>query len=122
MGHRRLIALRGLIYSHEFAWDEERDPVWKRFNKIWGDFDERQRQARLRQGPWLRARHAPESTHCNNIGGEHRKPMYPTLKNWFGLPIPQENKKRFDSSELQCWTDEARKQLQAEDGARDPAG
>jgi hypothetical protein len=37
--------------------------------------------------------------------------MYPTLKNWFGLPLPQENKKRFDSSELQCWTDEARKQL-----------
>jgi len=30
---------------------------------------------------------------------------------WFGLPIPEENKKRFDSSQLQCWTDEARAQL-----------
>src|ERR1019366_3085223 len=51
-------------------------------------------------------------THCNNIGPEHRKHIYPTLNKWFGLPAPEaEYKKRFDSSELQCWTEEARKTL-----------
>jgi dienelactone hydrolase len=106
------IAPRGLIYSHEFAWDEERDPVWKRFNKIWGDFYGAKDKLASAKGRGSVRGTAPESTHCNNIGAEHRKPMYPTLKNWFGRPIPQENKKRIDSSELQCWTDEARKQLQ----------
>lgn len=105
------IAPRGLIYGHEFAWDEERDPVWKRFNKIWGEFYGAKDKLASAKGRGSVRGTAPESTHCNNIGAEHRKPMYPTLKNWFGLPIPEENKKRFDSSELQCWTDEARKEL-----------
>lgn len=105
------LAPRGLIYGHEFAWDDERDPVWARFNKIWGDFYGARDQLASAKGRGSVTGSAPESTHCNNIGAEHRKPMYPTLNKWFGLPIPVENKKRFDSSELQCWTEEARKAL-----------
>ncbi|MSQ92998.1 MAG: hypothetical protein EXR98_00410 [Gemmataceae bacterium] len=105
------LAPRGLIYSHEFAWDDQRDPVWARFNKIWGDFyDAKDKQASAKGRGSVRGQ-APESTHCNNIGAEHRKPIYPTLKQWFDLPVPEENKKRFTSSELQCWTDEARRTL-----------
>ena len=106
------IAPRGLIYGHEFAWDEQRDPVWARFNKIWGEFHGAKDKLASAKGRGSVRGTAPESTHCNNIGAEHRKPIYPTLKSWFGLPIPQENKKRFDAKDLQCWTDEARKTLQ----------
>jgi dienelactone hydrolase len=106
------IAPRGLIYSHEFAWDDKRDPVWARFNKIWGFYDAADKLASTKGRGSVKGT-PPEATHCNNIGPEHRKPMYPTLNKWFGLPIVEtEYKKRFDAGELQCWTDEARKTLQ----------
>jgi dienelactone hydrolase len=104
------IAPRGLIYGHEFAWDEKHDPVWARFQKIWDFYDAKGKLAATAGRGSVKGK-PPESTHCNNLGFEHRKSIYPTLKQWFGLPIPEENKKRFDSSELQCWTDEARKTL-----------
>lgn len=107
------LAPRGLIYSHEFAWDEKRDPVWARYQKIWGEFYNASDKLASAKGSGSVTGKAPESTHCNNIGAIHRKPMYPTLQKWFGLPIPEENKKRFDSSELQCWTEEARKSLKS---------
>jgi hypothetical protein len=31
------IAPRRLIYAHEFSWDREDDPVWKRLNTIFND-------------------------------------------------------------------------------------
>jgi hypothetical protein len=37
--------------------------------------------------------------------------IYPALKDWFGMPIPEEYSKRLPSSELMCWTDEAREKL-----------
>ena len=33
------IAPRRLIYAHEFAWDRERDPVWKRLRQVYGLYD-----------------------------------------------------------------------------------
>jgi hypothetical protein len=54
----------------------------------------------------------PEATHCNNIGAVHREQIYPTLKQWFALPVPvKEYQKRFTTEELQCWNDKARKEL-----------
>lgn len=106
------IAPRGLIYAHEFAWDDQRDPVWARFNKIWGEFYGARDKLASAKGRGSVTGRPPESTHCNNIGAEHRKPIYPTLTRWFGLPIPEENEKRFDSIDLRCWTDDARKSLQ----------
>jgi dienelactone hydrolase len=105
------IAPRGLIYGHEFAWDDQRDPVWARFQKIWAFYDAKDKLASAKGRGSVRGT-PPESTHCNNIGPEHRKQIYPTLKQWFGLPMPErEYTKRFDSSELQCWTEEARRTL-----------
>ncbi|MBI1831760.1 MAG: hypothetical protein HYR84_09955, partial [Planctomycetes bacterium] len=104
------IAPRGLVYGHEFAWDKDRDPVWARFNTIWGFYDAKDKLAASAGRGSVKGK-PPESTHCNNIGYEHRKPIYPTLTKWFGLPIPEENKKRYLSSELQCWTDDARQTL-----------
>ena len=33
------VAPRQLIHAHEFSWDRERDPVWKRYQKVWGFYD-----------------------------------------------------------------------------------
>ncbi len=106
------VAPRGLIYSHEFAWDRERDPVWKRLEKIYGFYDAKDKLSFATGRGGLSGR-PPEATHCDNIGPEHRKPMYPTLQKWFGIAPPEaENTKRYPGSELQCLTDEARKQFE----------
>lgn len=99
------VAPRGLIYSHEFAWDKERDPVWKRLQKIWGLYDARDRLG-FAHGRGLLQGKAPEATHCNNIGPEHRKPMYPILQKWFDMPPPdREYQKRHPTEDLLCLKD-----------------
>ena len=104
-------APRGLNYAHEFAWDRERDPVWARLEKIYGFYDAKDKLSFATGRGGLSGR-SPEATHCDNIGPEHRKPMYPTLQKWFGIAPPEtENTKRYPGSELQCLTDEARKQF-----------
>ena len=47
------VAPRGLIYAHEFAWDKDRDPMWKRLRNLLRLL-QRRRQARL--GPRPRQR------------------------------------------------------------------
>jgi hypothetical protein len=37
--------------------------------------------------------------------------IYPALKAWFDMPIPDEYSKRRPAEDLLCWTDEARKEL-----------
>jgi hypothetical protein len=105
------IAPRALIHAHEFAWDEQRDPVWKRYQKIWGFYDAVDHLA------WTKGRGSvkgkpPEATHCNNIGPEHRQSMYPALKKWFNIAIPEkEYRERRPSEELRCWTPELKEKL-----------
>lgn len=101
------VSPRRLIYGHEFAWDRERDPVWARFEKIW-DFYSVKDSLAAAQGRGKLSGKPPESTHCNNIGPEHRKPMYPTLKKWFDMPEPdKEFQTRRVSDELLCLTPES---------------
>ena len=33
------VAPRMVIHAHEFSWDRERDPVWKRYQKVWGFYN-----------------------------------------------------------------------------------
>lgn len=107
------LAPRGLIYAHEFAWDENRDPVWARYKKIWGEFYNAPDKLASTKGRGSVTGRPPEATHCNNIGPEHRKGMYPTLNKWFGLPVVEnEFKNRIDAAELQCWTDETQQKMQ----------
>jgi hypothetical protein len=96
------VAPRRLIYAHEFSWDQERDPVWARLTRIYGLY---------RAGDHLASVHGrgrvtgqpPESTHCNNIGPEHRRQIYPALKRWFGIPEPDlEYRRRRTAEELTC--------------------
>ncbi|UCF17548.1 MAG: acetylxylan esterase, partial [Phycisphaerales bacterium] len=80
-------APRGLIYSHEFAWDRARDPVWPRLEKVFSFYDARDRLAVAAGRGHLKGR-PPESTHCNNVGVVHRRQLYPHLARWFDLQPP----------------------------------
>lgn len=101
------VAPRRLIYGHEFAWDRERDPVWTRFEKVF-DFYKARDHLSFAHGRGKLSGKPPESTHCNNIGPEHRKPIYPTLKRWFGMTEPdKEYTERRPSEELLCLTEKS---------------
>jgi cephalosporin-C deacetylase-like acetyl esterase len=106
------VAPRKVIYAHEFAWDEKLDPVWLRLQKIFGLYDAKD-SLRVTHGRGsVKGQAGPENTHCTHIGATHRKMIYPALKDWFGMPIPEEYSKRRPADELMCWTEEARKELQ----------
>ena len=104
------IAPRKVIYTHEFAWDGKRDPAWPRLQKIFG-FYGAEASLRVAHGSGSVKGKAPESSHCDHIGAVHRKMIYPALKEWFGMPVPEEYSKRRPAADLLCWTDEARKEL-----------
>jgi len=104
------IAPRGLIYAHEFAWDRDRDPVWKRLNRIYEFYDATDKidfvlgRGNVEGQP-------PEATHCNNIGKLHRKGIHPVFHRWFGMHVTQDDEysQRLESEELLSMTDEARR-------------
>jgi dienelactone hydrolase len=100
------IAPRGLIYAHEFAWDEQRDPAWKRLQTIYGFYGAPDRLASVHGRGSVQGT-PPESTHCNNIGPEHRKGIHAALAKWFAIDAV-EYKNRLMSADLQCMTDEAK--------------
>ena len=105
------IAPRRLIYAHEFSWDREHDPVWKRLEKIYAWYEVPDRLASAHGSGSVKGQ-PPESTHCNNIGSVHRRGIYAALARWFDMPaeVPEYSKTR-PAAELQCWTDELREQL-----------
>lgn len=104
------VAPRKVIYAHEFAWDPKIDPAWPRLQKIFGFYDAKD-ALRFAHGAGTVRNSGPGNTHCTHIGPEHRKMIYPALKDWFGMPIPEEYSKRRPSEDLMCWTDEAREKL-----------
>jgi dienelactone hydrolase len=83
------VAPRGLIYSHEFAWDRARDPVWPRLQRVFDFYDASDRLAVAAGRGDLKGR-PPASTHCNNVGVVHRRELSPHLGRWFGRQPPAE--------------------------------
>ncbi len=106
------IAPRGLIYGHEFSWDRERDPVWKRLEKIWA-FYEAGDKLGFAHGRGTLKGQPPESTHCGNIGPPHRINIHAALAKWLGVETSptKEYSQRLPSEQLLCWTPELREQL-----------
>src|SRR5262249_12719138 len=92
---------RRLIYGHEFSWDREHDPVWKRFEQIYKLYDAGDR---LAAAPGKGKIGTPDNaTECNNIGPWHRKLMHPLFKGWFDMPVPAEEfKQRRPTKDLMC--------------------
>lgn len=96
------VAPRRLVYAHEFAWDRVRDPVWKRLQTVYAFYDTPDRLA-FAHGRGKLTGQPPESTHCNNIGPEHRAHLHAALAKWFGIPTPaKEFQSRRPADELQC--------------------
>jgi dienelactone hydrolase len=104
-------APRRLVYAHEFAWDRDHDPVWARLEKIYGFYGARDRLAETHGRGSVRGK-PPDSTHCNNIGPEHRKQVYAAFKRWFNMPVPEpEYRRRRPAEELTCMTADVAREL-----------
>ncbi|MBY0514204.1 MAG: CocE/NonD family hydrolase, partial [Gemmataceae bacterium] len=106
------MAPRPVVYAHEFKWDAAADPAWPRLQKIYGFYDAKDRLAVAHGAGSVRGEAGPDNTHCTHIGAPHRSMIYPALKAWFDIPIPEEYSKRRPAEELRCWTDAARAELQ----------
>ncbi len=103
------IAPRRLIYGHEFSWDREHDPVWRRLEQIYAWQGATQNLAFTTGHGGLSGR-PPEASHCNNIGREHRVRIHAALEQWFGIRA-EEYSKPLSAEELRCWTPELRVKL-----------
>lgn len=106
-------APRHLIHAHEFSWDGERDPVWKRYQKIWGDFYKAPNDLGVAHGKGLLSQRPPQASHCNNIGAFHRRMIHPLFERWFGIKVTETDEYSAPrmSAELTCLTDKAREEL-----------
>lgn len=105
------VAPRKLIHAHEFSWDRERDPVWKRYKKVWGFYDAADNLS-FTTGKGVIHNNDPNGTHCTNIGPVQRQGIYAAIKKWFDIPVPEkEAKERRSAEELRCWTREGIEEL-----------
>jgi dienelactone hydrolase len=106
------LAPRRLSYAHEFAWDREHDPVWKRLQTIYGFYGVKDNVAFTMGKGSVKGQAGPENSHANNIGPLHRQGIYPALKTWFDMPIPEkEYQERHKGEELLCLTPEVLKEI-----------
>jgi cephalosporin-C deacetylase-like acetyl esterase len=95
-------APRPLVYAHEFAWDRAQYPVWSRLQKVYGFYAASDRLDSV-HGRGAVTGKPPTSTHCNNIGPEHRRQIYPALQRWFGMKPPEkEFSRRLPAEDLNC--------------------
>jgi dienelactone hydrolase len=106
------IAPRRLIYAHEFAWDKDRDPVWKRLNRIYEFYDAADLVDFTFGRGSVRGR-PPESTHCTNIGPEHRQRIHQAFRRWFDIRVTGDHPfgERREAEDLRSMTDKARREL-----------
>jgi hypothetical protein len=102
-------APRRLIYDHEFYWDREQDPVWKRLQRVYGFYGAGESLTGV-AGHGFVVGSAPENSHWLPI---NRERLYPVLESWFNIPSPKkEYSKRVAIADLLCLTPEATKDLQ----------
>ncbi|MCG3181123.1 MAG: hypothetical protein BIFFINMI_03497 [Phycisphaerae bacterium] len=106
-------APRPLDYAHEFAWDRERDPVWRRLGEVYDLYGARDRLDAM--NGWGRVTlRPPEASHCTNIGPAHRERLYPFLQRSIGLPTPQkESDTRYEPEQLVCLPPQLKSKLRA---------
>lgn len=99
------IAPRRVIYYHEFYWDRDYDPVWKRLRKIWQWYEADDDLVGL-AGRGFVVGNEPRNTHWL---AESRELLYPTLERWFAIPNPgREYSRRLPVADLLCVTPEER--------------
>lgn len=106
------IAPRKLVYAHEFKWDQERDPVWKRFQTIFG-FYEQPKSLDYTKGSGAVTGSSSSDTHCTHIGKTHRVLIHEAFRSWFGIEASPETEfsARLPVDRLRCWTPELKAEL-----------
>ncbi|MDB5386046.1 MAG: hypothetical protein JWM11_1692, partial [Planctomycetaceae bacterium] len=106
------IAPRRLVYGHEFRWDQERDPVWKRLQTIYGLFDASSSLAYTHGHGELKGQ-PPEASHCTHIGKPHRVRIHQAFDKWFGIKVSSETEysHRIPAEQLRCWTPNLKQKL-----------
>jgi hypothetical protein len=103
------VAPRRLIYYHEFYWDRDQDPVWKRLERVYGFYNAAEALTGL-AGRGFVVGSSPENTHWL---AESRELLYPILERWYAIPNPRkEYSSRRPPEELLCLTPELRKELE----------
>lgn len=107
------IAPRRMIYAHEFAWDRQRDPVWKRYEKIWGEWYGTPERLDFTHGRGSVRGTGGDDTHCTNIGAYHRRRIHAAFKVWYGIDVTPEREysHRIDAEKLRVLTPEVRAEL-----------
>ena len=111
------IAPRYLIYAHEFSWDQDHDPVWKRLRRIYADFYGQADSLDYTTGFGVLQGQPPQASHCNNIGAIHRQRIHDALKRWFKIPgSPSgEYQKRLPAEDLICLREESVRELRPQE-------
>lgn len=105
------IAPRQLIYYHEFYWDREQDPVWKRLQQVFRWHESGESLVGL-AGRGFVVGSAPENTHWLP---ENRALLYPVLERWQQIPNPkQEYSQRLPEADLHCLTPEVSREFGAQ--------
>ena len=106
------IAPRKLIYAHEFHWDQDRDPVWKRLQTIFG-FYEHPQSLDFTKGSGAVTGSSSTDTHCTHIGKTHRVRIHEAFRSWFNIEVSPETEfsSRLPADRLMCWTPELKAKL-----------
>ncbi len=98
-----------MIYAHEFRWDQEHDPVWRRLQSIYQLYERPDHLAFTHGRGELRGQ-PPEATHCTHIGAFHRQRIHSALHEWFQIDVSP-NDEIFEplaSEMLHCLSDRDR--------------
>jgi dienelactone hydrolase len=106
------IAPRRLVYAHEFKWDQDRDPVWKRLQTVFGFYDHADFLS-FTHGQGAVTGSSPTDTHCTHIGKTHRVRIHEAFRSWFGIDVTPESEfsARLPADRLRCWTPELKAEL-----------
>jgi dienelactone hydrolase len=95
------IAPRKLIYAHEFKWDRDNDPVWRRLQTIYGWYGASDCLDYVHGFGEVTSR-PPNASHCNNVGPIHRERIHLALERWLGIAGVDDREDRRDEGLLLC--------------------
>jgi dienelactone hydrolase len=82
------VAPRRVVHAHEFAWDQERDPVWRRYQRIFSLHNAPENLA-FAHGFGRLSGQPPEASHCTHIGRPHRQLIHAAFEKWFGIQVDE---------------------------------
>ncbi|MFO0928885.1 MAG: hypothetical protein U0736_18005 [Gemmataceae bacterium] len=96
------IAPRRHVHAHEFSWDEERDPVWRRLRQVHRWYGTPDHLAAT-HGTGVLTGQPPTASHCNNIGPRQRKGIHEAFRRWIGITVDESPaRERRPAAELLC--------------------